>query len=435
MAVRDLWNALRAPRSSGEQTNPVRPQASGGEAMVVYGIDDPRMEEFLRGGMVTASGEFVGVEQAMKNPAVFRCVELISTATGMLPVHLFRGDDQGNIEKARDHPLYDLLLGQPNAWQTAFEFKSQMQATALTNDKGAMALIVWSLIGPSRVLRMVPLDSDRMTLKQNDDWSISYVYRRKNGSTLSLAPEEVFHLRGLTFDGINGISRVRKASEAIGLALAAQRATSRLYRNGSFVDGVLETKGKLSDEAYARLTESWNDRYSGADNAGKTPLLEEETTYKPIGGSAKDAQAVEMRKLQVEEIARAFGVPRPLLMMDDTGWGTGIEQLSIGFVRYSLNPWFRAWTEAISRSLLTQSDRDAGLYAKFNTGALLNGTLKDQGDFLAKLTGAGGSKPIMTANEARGFLDLTRHPDGDGLEPLTSQSATAPEADPETENA
>ena len=428
MAVRDLWNALRAPRAPVEMANPVRPQASGGEAMVVYGIDDPRMEEFLRGGLVTTSGEFVGVEQALKNPAVFRSIELISSAMGMLPVHLFRGDDAGNIEKARDHPLFDLLLGQPNAWQTAFEFKSQMQATALTHDKGAMALIVWSLIGRTRrVLRLIPLDSERMTLKQNDDWSVSYVYRRKNGSTLTLAPEEVFHLRGLTFDGINGVSRVRKASEAIGLALAAHRATARLYKNGSFVDGVLEAKGKLSDEAYSRLRDSWNDRYSGADNAGKTPLLEEETTYKPIGGSAKDAQALEMRRMQVEEIARVFGVPRPLLMMDDTGWGTGIEQLSIGFVRYSLNPWFRAWTEAISRSLLTPADRADGLYAKFNAGALLNGTLKDQGDFLAKLTGAGGSKPIMTTNEARGFLDLTRHDDGDGLENPMTQARPAPE--------
>lgn len=423
MSLRDLWSSLTGPRSEPAPANPVRPQASGGEAMVVYGLEDPRMAEFLRGGLLTASGAFVGVEQALRNPAVFRCVELISSAIGMLPLHLLRADDEGNIEKARDHALFDILHSQPNAWQTAFEFRSQMQATALLHDKGAMALIVRSR---GRVLRLVPLDSERMTLKQNDDWSISYVYRRKNGSSVPFAPEEILHLRGLTFDGINGVSRVRKASEAIGLALQAERATARLYRNGSFVDGVLETKGKLSDEAYDRLKSSWENRYAGADNAGKTPLLEEETTYKAIGGSAKDAQAHEMRKLQVEEIARVFGVPRPLLMMDDTGWGTGIEQLSIGFVRYSLNPWFRAWTEAISRSLLTPADRAAGLYAKFNAGALLNGTLKDQGEFLARMTGAGGSRPIMTGNEARGFLDLTRIDGADDLSNPMTQPSPAP---------
>lgn len=432
MSFRDLLNVLMAP-GSGQvaAANPVRPQASGAEAMVVYGIDDPRMEEFLRGGLLTASGAFVGIEQALKNPAVFRCIELISNAMGMLPLHLLRGDDVGNIEKARDHPLFDILYGQPNKWQTAFEFKSQMQATALTQDKGAMAMIVWSR---GRVQSLVPLDSERMTIQQNADWSVTYVYRRKSGATINLAPEEVFHLRGLTFDGLNGVSRVKKAAEAIGLALQAERATARLYRNGSFVDGVLEATGQLSDEAYARLRDSWNDRYSGADNAGKTPLLEEGTTYKPIGGSAKDAQAHEMRKLQVEEIARVFGVPRPLLMMDDTGWGTGIEQLSIGFVRYSLNPWFRAWTEAISRSLLTPADRAAGLYAKFNAGALLNGTLKDQGEFLARMTGAGGSRPVITPNEARGFLDLTRHEGGDDLTNPMTQPAAQPEPK-ETEDA
>lgn len=406
------WQAAEA---AAPAANPVR--ADGTTSMVVYEMDDPRFAEFIRSGCATASGVTVSPTQALRNPTVFRCVELISSGVAMLPLHLLRQDDQGNIEKARDHPLFELLYSQPNAWQTAFEFRSQMQATALMNRKGAMAMIVRSR---GRVIRLVPLDSDRMDIVQRADFSVKYVYRRKSGGTIELDPTEVLHLRGITFDGINGVSRVEQAAEAIGLALQAERATARLYMRGSFVDGVLESKGKLSDEAFERLKASWNDRYSGADNAGKTPLLEEETTYKPLGHSARDSQTNEMRRLQVEEIGRVFGVPRPLLMMDDTGWGTGIEQLSIGFVRYGLNPWFRAWTEAISRSLLTPEDRASGLYAKFNVGALLNGTLKDQGEFLGRMLGAGGTRPVMTQNEARGFLDLTRVEGGDELvNPMT----------------
>lgn len=141
-------------------------------------------------------------------------------------------------------------------------------------------------------------------------------------------------------------------------------------------------------------------------------ILEDGAEYVPLAINARDAQSAEARKFQVEEILRAFGVPRPLAMVDDTSWGSGVEQLSTGFVRYTLNPWFTAWEEAIGRSLL---DHDDDLQAKFNPNALLNGTSKDQAEAFAKASGAGGHKPWMTANEIRGLMNMPRHPDGDGL--------------------
>ncbi len=161
----------------------------------------------------------------------------------------------------------------------------------------------------------------------------------------------------------------------------------------------------MSQEAFDRLKKSWQDRHVGADNAGNTPLLEGDTEYKTVGSSAKDAQMNELRKLQIEEIGRISGVPRPLLMVDETSWGSGIEALGQFFVAYALGPWFEAWEQAIGRSLL--SDEEADIYEpKFNPGALLRGSLKDQADYFAKASGAGGHQPWIYVDEIRDTMDM-----------------------------
>jgi HK97 family phage portal protein len=331
----------------------------------------------------------------------------------MLPLILNRDSATGDLSQARDHPLYRVLRRRPNAWQTPFEFKGLMQFRALTEDKGAVALVVRSPRGP--VTDLIPLDPKRVDVRQGDDFAMRYTYQRKSGGRVDLKAKEVLHLRGLTFDGVNGLSRVRKSADAIAIAIAAERATAALFRNGTFASGTLEVTGELSDAAYARLKESWASRHTGADNAGSTPILEGGASYKAFAMSARDAQSAESRRFQVEEILRTFGVPRPLAMMDDTGWGTGIEQLSIGFVRYAMNPWFRAWSEAIGRDLL--DEREVDLEAIFNAEALLNGTIKDQFEAYAKAAGAGGHRPWMTGNDIRRRLGMSPHPDGDSLEP------------------
>jgi HK97 family phage portal protein len=282
-----------------------------------------------------------------------------------------------------------------------------------------------------RILEVLPLNPDRVDIALNDDTQVRYFYNRKRGGRIELRPEEVFHLRGLTFDGLHSVARVEKAAEAIAISIQAERATAALFRNGTFASGALKIPGELSPAAYDRLKASWNERHQGADNAGSTPLLEGGAEYQAFASSAKDAQTIESRRFQVEEVLRVFGVPRPLAMMDDTGWGSGIEQLSIGFVRYGLNPWFTAWQEACARSFLTDDEDD--LEIKFNPAALLNGTMKDQADFFAKASGAGGHRPWMTPNEIRAKLNEPPHPDGDILQPV---SAGAPGAeDTETDEA
>ncbi len=373
-----------------------------------FDITDDRLIDYLFYGSQSAAGEPVTVATAMRNPALFRAFMLISNAIGMLPLQLI---DEATKEKATAHPLYRLLHREPNNWQSAYDFKAFLQMQALATGDG-YALIVESTDirrGGRRISRLIPVDSQTMRPKQNEDWSVSYVYTPKQGVQRVLNSSQVFHLRGPSLDGVCGLSLIRQARDAIGLALATERASARMFKNGTFVGGALKHKGKLSDPAYERLKASLAEK-EGADNAGKNLILEEGMDYTPISSNARDAQLIEIRRMQVEEIARVTGVPRPLLMVDETSWGSGIEALGQFFVAYALNPWFEAWQQAIERCLLSDADKD--LYAaKFNAAALLRGSLKDQADFLAKALGSGGQAPWMHVDEVRDVMDLPKRED------------------------
>jgi HK97 family phage portal protein len=397
------------------------PRADVGDGAVFYSLDDPLVREFLRDGLEAASGATVNTETALRNPAMFRAISLISYAIGMLPLHVI---DDETKEKA-DHPLFRILHREPNNWQTAFDFRSLMQLRALVKGN-AYALIIRSRqirTGRDEIVRLVPLNPDYVQPVQNDDWSVSYRYQPPKGAQRMLRPDEVFHLRGLSLDGISGMSLVKQARDAIGLALSAEMAAGRLFKNGSFIGGALTHPGKLSDPAFERLRASLAEK-EGASNAGKNLILEEGMKWENLANNAKDAQLTELRKMQVEEIARVTGVPRPLLMVDETSWGSGIQALGQFFVQYALNPWFEAWQQAAERSLLA-SDEKGRLAVKFNPGALLRGSTKDQGDFFSKALGSGGAPGWLSQNEVRALDD---RPPVDGGDEVSKGSQGQPPA-------
>jgi len=363
------------------------------------------------GGSENASGAVVNRRTVLRNSAVARCVFLISNSIGMLPLHLLQASDGGKTEKARDHPLFDVLSAKASKSQSAFVFRRLMQHRVLT-DGNAYAYVVRAR---GRVLALHPIAPDRVTPEQRDDWSVIYKVRDKSGGERTVQPEDMLHIMGPSEDGIKGLALTDYAADVLGLSLRAQEAAARVFRNGMMVGGALQTEGKLTDTAIAHLRASIEERFSGSENAGKSLILEEGLKYQPMSTSSKDAQNLETRQHQIEEVARIFGVPRPFLMVDDTSWGTGIEQLGIFFVQYGLAPWFKAWEEAISMTLLTDQERKDRLFPKFNERALLRGSMEAQANFLSKLVGTGGAPQIMEQNEARGFLDLSQHADGGGL--------------------
>src|SRR5690606_4813106 len=376
--------------------------------------DGERTVDLMRAmsAALTESGADVTTATALKNTTVVRCVSLISYTIGTLPLHLCELGDARR--KAGHHPLYRLLMTQANDWQSAFDFRALRQKRALV-EGDAFALIVRSM---GRPIRLVPLAGGMVSIKQNDDWSVEYRFQPPKGAAQIFGAHEVLHLRGLSHDGLRGMSLVRQAAEAIGLALQTERAAARLFRNGMLVGGALKHKGKLSPEAYERLKSSMADRES-AENAHKWLILEEDMEASPFSQTGKDNQHLETRQHQIEEIGRVFGVPRPLLMVDDTSWGSGIDVLGQFFVRYGLAPWFTAWEQAIHRSVLSDGEKDK-LYAKFNEGALLRGSMSDQAEFFAKALGSGGHQPWMDVNEVRALQELGKAKPGE-LPPAPGQ--------------
>lgn len=388
-------------RADPQEAAPAAVRAMAGESATFYGFDDPAFKEFMRSGGagLTESGLSITPKVAMRNTTVYRCVSLIAFSVGMLPLQLHRKDDK---EKATAHPLYRVLHRRPNAWQTGFEFRTLMQQRALVHGD-AYALIVRS---GQKILQLVPLDPERVEVLQGGDWSVSYRYTPTSGVPRVYQHRDVFHLRnGMSEDGLTGLSLVKQAGEAIALAIQTEKAAARLFRNGMLVGQVLKHPGKLSPEALDRLKASMAER-EGAANAYRTMVLEEGMDVGAAASlSGRDLEAVAQRQHQIEEISRPFGVPRPLLNVDDTSWGSGIDVLGQLFVRYGLNPWFEAWQQAIERDLL--SDAEADIYeAKFNAGALLRGSMKDQAEFFAKGLGAGGHAPWLHPSEPREWLDL-----------------------------
>jgi HK97 family phage portal protein len=359
--------------------------------------------------ILEADGAEITARNAIMNSSIFRCVNLISGSMGQLPIHLMRADASGaGGMKATDHPLYKVLAHRPNNWQSPSKFKRLMQYHALMHGN-AYALPI--RVG-GRVSELIPLVRGTMRVEQESDWSITYIWSPGNGKgERKFKSEDIFHLQGLSEDGVCGVSMVKVARDVIGLARKTDASMKSMMNKGMRPGGALSTEGVLSDEAASRLKDRFSAEYSGAENDGKWMVLEQGLKAQQFSISAKDSQSVESRNQLVEEVARFFGVPRPLMMMDDTSWGSGIEQLAIFYVVYALGPWFKAWEEEIALKLLTASERDR-YYAKVNERALLRGSMKDQAEYITKLV-AGAQ--VAEANEMRGLLDMAPHVDGVGL--------------------
>lgn len=392
-----IFDRFRAKQPEAQS----RPQAMAGTLFA--GLDDPDLLEFMRGGPESESGATVTASSALKNMALLRCVTLLSESIGMLPLDLI---EHGDAKKdAVDHPLYSILKEEPNTWQTPYKFKSYMQLNVLLHGN-AYARVIRSR---GQVVRLVPLDPTQVCPELDDNWNLTYAYTRKDGGKITLSGSDVFHLSDITTDGIKGLSRVKLAREAIGIALQAEKAAARLFKNGVMAGGALSVPGKLTDTAFARLEASLEAK-SGSANAHRWMILEEGLKAEKYVNTASDSQHIENRNHQIEEMGRAFGVPRPLMMMDDTSWGSGINALGIFFVQYALQHWFTVWEEEITRTLIAPQDRKV-VYVKFNERALMRGTLSEQAEYFTKALGAGGHSPWLSPNEVRDLQDLSKSKD------------------------
>ena len=394
-----------------------RPQASA-QGITFQGLDDPALLEFIRNGQQGESNRM------LRNTSALRSLSLIGNGLGMLPVSLYRSGSDKEIVK--DHPAHKLLRFKPNPWQTPMEFKSQMQVLMET-EGNAYARIIRAA---GRPIHLIPFEKGRVDAKLGSNWRMQYRCTTENGGQLRLDQDEILHVRELSIDGVLGLSKRRLSAEVFELAEQAQRAAGNVFKTGVMAGGAIEVPNAMSDQAYQRMKTARDEEYSGAENVNKWMIMEEGAKANPFTSTAKDGQQLESRNHQIEEVARLYGVPRPLLMMDDTSWGSGIEQLAIFFVQFTMTPRFTAWEEALARSLLTDHERE-NLYFKFNERALLRGTLKDQADYFAKALGAGGHQGWHGVNEVRELLEYPADPNpkfNTPPEPMGKKANNEPQA-------
>ena len=355
----------------------------------------------------SSSGKRVNERSAMQMTAVYSCVRILSEAIASLPVHVYKYNDSGGKEKALDHPLYFLLHDEPNPEMTSFAFRETLM-THLLLWGNAYAQIIRN--GKGDVIGLYPLMPDRMTVDRDEKGHLYYQYRMSQddaqtmkGQTVILQPKDVLHIPGLGFDGLVGYSPIAMAKNAIGLAIAAEEYGSKFYANGAAPSGVLEHPGTIKDPA--RLRESWTQTFGGSSNSNKVAVLEEGMKYTPISISPNEAQFLETRKFQINEIARIFRVPPHMVGDLEKSSFSNIEQQSLEFVKYTLDPWVSRWEQNMMRSLLA-ADEKATYFIKFNVDGLL------RGDYQSRMNGyaIGRQNGWMSANDIRELENLDRIP-------------------------
>ena len=364
---------------------------------------------FFLGG--STSGKAVTERSAMQMTAVYSCVRILAEAIAGLPLHLYTYKDDGGKEKAIGHPLYLLLHDEPNPEMSSFVFRETLM-THLLLWGNAYAQIIRN--GEGEVVALYPLMPKRMTVDRDSSGQLFYSYQMNNtdaptmkAGTVILKPSDVLHIPGLGFDGLVGYSPIAMAKNAIGLAIATEEYGAKFFANGATPGGLLEYPGTVKDPD--RVRESWNKGFSGSQNAGKVAILEEGMKYTPISIAPEQAQFLETRKFQINEIARIFRVPPHMVGDLEKSSFSNIEQQSLEFVKYTLDPWVVRWEQSLSRALFTPEEKKRYFF-KFNVEGLL------RGDYQSRMNGYATARQNgwMSANDIRELENLDRIPAEDG---------------------
>lgn len=359
----------------------------------------------------TTSGKTVNERTALQTTAVYACVRILSETIASLPLHVYRYTEGGKA-KDTEHVLYTLLHDEPNPDMTSFVFRETLMSHLLIWGN-AYAQILRDRSG--QVIGLYPLLPDQMSVHRSEKGKLYYVYNRyeednpnfQEKGSIVLSQEEVLHIPGLGFDGLIGYSPIALAKNAVGMTLACEEYGASFFGNGANPGGVLEHPGILKDPAKVR--DSWNAVYQGTRNAHKVAVLEEGMSYKQIGIPPEEAQFLETRKFQINEIARLFRIPPHMVGDLEKSSFSNIEQQSLEFVKYTLDPWVVRFEQALKKSLLLPEEKKTH-FIKFNVDGLL------RGDYQSRMNGyaIGRQNGWLSTNDIRELEELNPIPPEEG---------------------
>lgn len=359
----------------------------------------------------TTSGENVDEFKAMQTTAVYACVRILAEAVASLPIHVYESTATGK-EKKVDHPLYFLLHDEPNPEMSSFVFRETLM-THLLIWGNAYVQIIRDRSG--QVISLYPLLPGKMSIHRDDSGKLYYKYKRqseenpnfKEKGDAILRAEDVLHVPGLGFDGLIGYSPIALAKNAIGMTLATENYGASFFKNGANPGGVLEHPGILKDPK--RVRDSWNAVYNGVTNAHKVAVLEEGMKYTQVGIPPEEAQFLQTRKFQINEIARLYRIPPHMVGDLEKSSFSNIEQQSLEFVKYTLDPWVVRLEQAFKRSLFLPEEKKT-YFVKFNVDGLL------RGDYQSRMNGyaIGRQNGWLSTNDIRELEDLNLLSDEEG---------------------
>jgi HK97 family phage portal protein len=339
-----------------------------------YSLDDfdKEFESHFYGGWKSNTGIKVNEESAMKFSAVYACIRIISEDIGLLPMEIRRWrnprDKSKGSDVAYDHPLNDVLLNAPNSEMNAMTFEETFQSHVLQSGNGYAYKV---LNNKGQVIGLKLLNWFSMQPKRDKDTGQVYYAFDDRGKETRFEKYEIFHIPGLGYDGLVGYSPIKMAMEAVGLGLAAEEFAARFYSNGANVGGFITMDATVQDKD--SLKTEFETKFGGLGKAHKVIFLENGMQFQRLNMNLDEAQFIETRRFQIEEIARIYRMP-PHMIGDLThATFSNIEHQDLAYVKRTLLPWIKRWEIATDTQNLTLRDRQQGLFSRLNIDELLRG--------------------------------------------------------------
>ena len=363
-----------------------------------------QLVKLMDGGAKSKAGPSVNLQAAFRVSAALACMRAISQGCAQVPFKLMRDYEEAGLARkraARDHVLYDLVTAKPNSWQSAFEFRETQALHACMGNSYA-----YKGKYRGKVAELILLDPARVKPVQHADWSITYKVTGRDGVTEELAQDQIWHVRGPSWDGFMGLDTLSMAREAMGLSIALEQSQANLHANGVRPTGVYSVDGSLDERQYDKLN-AWIKKEAAAGGGG-TLILDRGAKWLSQTMTGVDAQHKEIRDQQVEEVCRFFGILPTVIGFtgDKANTYASAEAMFAAHRVQTLAPWWTRIQESADINLLSDDERKQGYYFKHIASGLLLATAKDQGEVFAKALGSGGSPAWMTQDEVRELLEL-----------------------------
>jgi HK97 family phage portal protein len=351
-------------------------------------MDSRDLLELINSGAMAVSGVNINATTAIRYAVFFSCIKVLSEDVGKLPLKLYKERPDRGADIARSHKVHRLISRRPNDYMTASEFWEMCVAHMIMRGN----FFAYKNVVGGEVCELLPLSPGSVRPKLREDWTLVYDVTFANGTRDILTQDQIFHVRSLSLDGVNGLGALEYARESLGLGVAAERHGAKLFVNGANPGGALQTDEILTEAVYKRVKDTWNEKHQGLDNSHKVAILEGGLKWVSVTMTNVDAQWLENRKHTDNQICGMLRVPPHKVAILDRSTNNNIEHQSLDYVNDGLMPILNRIEQRIRISLLNEKDEDSH-YAKFNVAALLRGDMKARSQYYKDMVFIGSYSP------------------------------------------